>query len=116
MNFAAFRQKSPFIKIDLTNMTFGEEIWKLNESTKIWTIFQKTYIGVVVKQMGEFPTWDGQIRTLMSVPLVADQFDREDFFNVVKKKSKSCEFFEIVNGDRCNLYAQFHKLNEGKAL
>lgn len=107
MNFSAFRQEVPFVKIDLTNIPFGEEIWKLNESTKIWTIFQKTYIGVTVKQMGQCPTWDGQIRTLMSFPLVADRFDREDFFNVVKERSNLCEVFEIVDGDRCNLYAQF---------
>jgi hypothetical protein len=94
MNFADFSQKLPFIRIDLTTTN----VVKYGNLT-----FSKRKGSNFVCCSSDF------VEHLCFIPLAKGAYSKEEFYRTVLKMKGSHRFFEIINGDLSNLYAEISK-------
>lgn len=110
----ALRDNEPeFIRIDLTNKNVGQSIWKLNKSNTVWTVFQKgnKYTDIRYIENGSSSTNTEIINGSTWCPMISDsenKYSKKEFYEAVCKQAKrQHRFFEIIDGQKSNLYAEY---------
>lgn len=100
-------ERSAYKRYDITNLKYGN-IFAVNsdDNNETYTLFLKTKNSVRVERWRD----KGDLESVIYIP-VADKMpekSKKQFqYHIYKLAKKECAFYEIIDGDNSNVYAEY---------